>query len=93
MLMWLYKINTNLGAQIGNVFVLPLSGFLCQYGFDGGWPSIFYILGLLFRDKTHSCPTMSRNMLTLVNFRIRFPNMVCFEHILCIVQQLELISN
>ncbi|CAJ0607470.1 unnamed protein product [Cylicocyclus nassatus] len=35
------------GGQIGNVFVLPFSGFFCQYGFDGGWPSILYILGLM----------------------------------------------
>uniref|UniRef100_A0A914HKG5 Major facilitator superfamily (MFS) profile domain-containing protein n=1 Tax=Globodera rostochiensis TaxID=31243 RepID=A0A914HKG5_GLORO len=32
------------GAQIGNVLVMPLSGILCRHGFDGGWPSIFYML-------------------------------------------------
>jgi Na+/melibiose symporter-like transporter len=34
------------GAQVGNVLVMPLSGLLCRYGWDGGWPSIYYLLGL-----------------------------------------------
>ncbi|XP_049956052.1 putative inorganic phosphate cotransporter isoform X1 [Schistocerca serialis cubense] len=33
------------GAQFGTVVSMPLSGLLSEYGFDGGWPSIFYVFG------------------------------------------------
>lgn len=35
------------GAQFGTVFSLPLSGLLSEYGFSGGWPSIFYVFGFV----------------------------------------------
>jgi MFS family permease len=34
------------GAQIGIVTVMPLAGLLCNLDFDGGWPLVFYTVGL-----------------------------------------------
>ncbi|KAH8301021.1 hypothetical protein KR044_011540, partial [Drosophila immigrans] len=35
------------GAQFGTIISMPLSGLLATYGFDGGWPSIFYVFGAI----------------------------------------------
>ncbi|XP_045163989.2 sialin-like [Mercenaria mercenaria] len=35
------------GTQVGVMVAFPLCGVLCVDGFDGGWPSIFYVLGCL----------------------------------------------
>ncbi|ESO85642.1 hypothetical protein LOTGIDRAFT_155133 [Lottia gigantea] len=33
------------GGPIGAAVMFPIGGFLCEYGFDGGWPSVFYVIG------------------------------------------------
>ncbi|XP_021377570.1 sialin-like [Mizuhopecten yessoensis] len=36
---------TYAGTQLGVVMVLPISGWLCNSDFLGGWPSVFYVFG------------------------------------------------
>ena len=39
-----------IGAHVGSIISFPLSAILCEYGFDGGWPSVFYVFG-----EVHVC--------------------------------------
>jgi len=59
------------GAPVGIVAGMLLSGVLCDHGFAGGWPSAFYVLGiigcvwtaawfLLCYDSPATHPRMSR---------------------------------
>ncbi|GFR08164.1 putative inorganic phosphate cotransporter [Trichonephila clavata] len=35
------------GDHVGTILTMPLAGYLCEHGFAGGWPSVFYILGMV----------------------------------------------
>ncbi|CAL1301543.1 unnamed protein product [Larinioides sclopetarius] len=34
-----------IGTHFGVVTSMPITGYLCEHGFAGGWPSAFYLLG------------------------------------------------
>jgi len=34
------------GANVGMIVGMLLAGVLCDYGFAGGWPSVFYVFGM-----------------------------------------------
>lgn len=59
------------GAQFGTVVTLPVSGWLCDSDFLGGWPSVFYVFGglgilwslawfLLVSDRPDIHPSISQ---------------------------------
>ena len=35
------------GMEIGDVVAILVAGVLCDYGFAGGWPSVFYVFGMV----------------------------------------------
>lgn len=35
----------DIGCPFGSIISFPLSAILCEYGFAGGWPSVFYTFG------------------------------------------------
>ena len=34
------------GGNLGLTVAFPLAGYLCEYGFGDGWPSVFYVVAL-----------------------------------------------
>ncbi|XP_029650321.1 uncharacterized transporter slc-17.2-like [Octopus sinensis] len=75
------------GQILGNVVGLSISGYLCAYGFDNGWGSIFYVFGgstLLFccvwfyvvHDNPEVHPTISEEERSYLNKAIKCQNAV-----------------
>ena len=57
------------GVQLGYAVTEPLGDFLCDHGFDGGWPSMFYIFGsvgfvwfIIWMVQTSDMPTDQRSI-------------------------------
>ncbi|CAC5356926.1 SLC17A5 [Mytilus coruscus] len=74
-----------LGTMFGNVGTFASSGYLCEYGFDNGWGSIFYITGglaciwvvawfVLVRDTPSDHPWISEAERDYINNSIEYDN-------------------
>jgi len=42
-----FSLFTSIGAQFGTIISMPLSGLLADWQLVGGWPSIFYVFGVI----------------------------------------------
>ena len=40
-----FCFNSVIGTTVGSIVSFPLTALLCEYGFAGGWPSVFYVFG------------------------------------------------
>ncbi|VDI73245.1 MFS transporter, ACS family, solute carrier family 17 (sodium-dependent inorganic phosphate [Mytilus galloprovincialis] len=74
-----------LGTMFGSVGTFASSGYLCEYGFDNGWGSIFYITGglaciwvvvwfILVRDTPSDHPWISDAERDYINNSIEYDN-------------------
>ena len=41
-----FLVCTLTGTGVGSTVTLFISGLLCDYGFDNGWGSVFYLTGM-----------------------------------------------
>jgi len=73
------------GSNIGTVISMPLTGWLCSQRFLGGWPSAFYIFGLLgivwficwmylVYDKPSEHPRISRKERAYIERALQVPD-------------------
>ena len=53
--------NSIVGAWVGIIVTFAVSGLLCEYGFDNGWGSIFYITG----EFIHVCSILNPRPVSL----------------------------
>lgn len=87
------------GPPIGNIVTFLVSGYLCSYGFDNGWPSIFYIFGTCSSLHVKSNEDTNMNLIpsemlwnnldqnsSITFFSINPPNMMIFK------QQIHVLS-
>ncbi|XP_060664276.1 sialin [Drosophila nasuta] len=72
------------GSNIGTVISMPLTGWLCSQEFLGGWPSAFYIFGVLgivwfgcwmylVYDKPSEHPRISRKERAYIERALQLP--------------------